>query len=209
MAVITCPHCGTGTNFTIRAQTASQTNPLIECAIGRCEVCSKEVWFELEKADQSHVIDNWPVWKEAAQNELPPDVKRAFNEALDCSRIGAWNGALCMCRRAIDDALSELGAPERGDLPTKLKALVDANVIAPPLKEWADQARIGGKLAAHGTGGDEWGQPDKDWANEDDANEVIEFCRSFFEYAYVMKARLDRRRGLDLESQSGTDSSAQ
>ena len=164
MPVITCPHCGTGTNFTLRAQTPSHTEPLVECAIGRCEVCLKEVWFELEKADQNHVINNWPVWKEAAQEELPPDVKRAFNEALDCSRIGAWNGALCMCRRAIDDALSNLGAPEKGDLPTKLTALVAANVIAPPLQDWADRARIGGKLAAHGVGGDEWGQPDKDWA---------------------------------------------
>ena len=80
-------------------------------------------------------------------------------------------------------------------------------MIAPPLKEWADQARIGGKLAAHGTGGDEWGQPDKDWAEESDAIEVIDFCRSFFEYAYVMSARLDRRRGLDSASQSEPDTS--
>ena len=205
MPVITCPHCGTGTNFTLRAQTSSQTKPTVECAIGRCEVCLKEVWFELERADQNHVLSNWPVWQEAAQEELPSNVKRAFDEALDCSRIGAWNGALCMCRRAIDDALSDLGAPEKGDLPTKLKALVESNVIAPPLKDWADQARIGGKLAAHGAGGDPWGQPDKDWADESDGNEVIEFCRSFFEYAYVMKARLDRRRGLDHASQSKPD----
>ena len=207
MPVITCPHCGTGANFTLRAQTASQTKPTVECAIGRCEVCQKEVWFELERADQNHVITNWPVWQEGAQEELPPNVKRAFDEALDCSRAGAWNGALCMCRRAIDDALSNLGAPEKGNLPTKLKALVESNVIAPPLEDWADQARIGGKLAAHGTGGDEWGQPDKDWAEESDAIEVINFCRSFFEYAYVMSARLDRRRGLDSASQSEPDTS--
>ncbi len=196
MPVIQCPHCGTGTNFTLRAQTASQTRATVECAIGRCEVCLKEVWFELERADQSHVLTHWPVWQEAAQEELPANVKRAFNEALDCSRAGAWNGALCMCRRAIDDALMNLGAPNKGNLPTKLNALVESNVIAPPLKDWADQARIGGKLAAHGVGGDEWGQPDKDWADESDCNEVIEFCRSFFEYAYVMKARLDKRRGM-------------
>ena len=200
MPVITCPHCGTGTNFTIPAQAGKHTDPLVDCAIGRCEVCLKEVWFELEKANLNHVLTHWPVWQEAAQDELPPNVKRAFNEALDCSRIGAWNGTLCMCRRAIDDALVDLGAPEKGDLPMKLQALVNANVIAPPLKDWADQARIGGKLAAHGTVGDEWGQPDKDWADESDANDVLEFCRSFFEYAYVMKARLDHRRGLDTES---------
>lgn len=124
MPVVTCPHCGKGTNFSLHAQTGSHTRPTVECAIGRCEVCLKEVWFELEKADQNHVLTNWPVWQEGAQEELPPNVKRAFDEALDCSRAGAWNGGLCMCRRAINDALSNLGAPEKGNLPTKLKALV-------------------------------------------------------------------------------------
>ena len=197
MPVITCPHCGVGTNFTIRAQTAKHQEPNVECAIGRCEVCLREAWFEVVADDNNHVLTHWPVWQEAAQEELPPKVKRAFNEALACFRIEAWNGTLCMCRRAIDDALVDLGAPAKGDLPTKLKALVDNDVIAPPLKDWADQARIGGKLAAHGTGGDEWGQPDKEWAEKDDAEEVLEFSRSFFEYAYVMKARLERRRRLE------------
>ena len=162
----------------------------------------------MNAVNNNQVLTHWPIWQEAEQKELPPEVQGAFNEALDCYRIRAWNGSLCMCRRAIDDALVDLGAPEKGNLPTKLQALVNVNVIAPPLKDWADQARIGGKLAAHGTGGDEWGQPDKDWADESDANEVIEFCRSFFEYAYVMKARLDRRRGLGTELQSEESSSA-
>ena len=196
MPVITCPYCGTGTNFSILAQTGKYHDKEVVCAVGRCEVCLKEVWFEVNAVNNNQVLTHWPIWQEAAQKELPPEVQGAFNEALDCYRIRAWNGSLCMCRRAIDDALVDLGAPEKGNLPTKLQALVNANVIAPPLKDWADQARIGGKLAAHGTGGDEWGQPDKEWADESDANEVIEFCRSFFEYAYLMKARLDRRRGL-------------
>ena len=208
MPVITCPYCGTGTNFAIRAQVVEHANPQVECAIGQCDVCRKEIWFELDKGNPNRVISHWPVWQEAAQEELPADVKRAFNEALDCSRVGAWNGTLCMCRRAIDDALDQLGAPEKGNLPTKLAALVASQTITPALKEWADQSRIGGKLAAHGTGGDEWGQPEKDWADKDDADQVLEFCRSFFEYAYVMKARLDQRRGPTPASQSDQDSNA-
>ncbi len=72
---------------------------------------------------------------------------------------------------------------------------MDVNKITPDLKDWADKARIGGRLAAHGTGEDEWGHPDKDWGDSQDAKEVIDFCTSFFEYAFVLKARLDKLRG--------------
>ena len=195
MPVISCPHCQKGSDFLVTAKTPKKLNSKILCAVGSCRLCEKEVWFELEADNENIVLSQWPRLKETPPDGLPPNVQRAFAEALACVNTEAWNGTLLMCRRAIDDALDELGAPEKGDLPTKLAALVADQVITPTLKDWADQARIGGKLAAHGTGGDEWGQPDKDWADKKDADEVVEFCRSFFEYAYVMKARLDQRRG--------------
>lgn len=203
MPVIVCPHCGKGSDFAVTAQTTKQTDSKVVCAVGHCRLCAKEVWFELHQEDQSKVLTHWPTAQESPPDGVPDNVRRAFEEALSCARSGAWNGTLCMCRRAIDDALDNLGAPQKGDLPTKLKALVDSRAITPALKDWADQARIGGKLAAHGKGGDEWGQPEKDWAEKEDAEDVLDFCRSFFEYAYAMKARLERRLGIDPASQSG------
>ena len=194
MPAIVCPHCGTGSNFSFTASAQKRTDSHITCAVGFCQLCQKEVYFEVGR-DTEQVLLHWPRKREKAAEELPPNVQRAFDEALLCYSDGAWNGALLMCRRAINDALLELGAPSKGDLPTQLQALVDGNKITPALKDWADQARIGGKLSAHGTGGDEWGQPEKDWAESQDAQEVIDFCTSFFEYAFVMKARLDKRRG--------------
>ncbi len=194
MPVITCPHCRQGSDFKITARAQKELDPNILCAVGACRLCSQEVWFELRQENPELVQSHWPQARETAAEELSPDVKRAFNEALLCYSAGAWNGALCLCRRAITDALIELGAPPKGDLPAQLQALVEADKITPALKDWADQADIGGKLAAPGSGADEWGQPEKDWAEQDDANEVIDFCKSFFEYAYVMQARLARRR---------------
>jgi hypothetical protein len=112
-----------------------------------------------------------------------------------------------MSRRTLQEALNDMienvqtldGEAKKKllkrDLPTQLQALVDAHVITPDLKDWADQARIGGKLAAHGTGGDEWGEPDKEWGDQGDAQTVIEFLQSFLEYSYAMKQRLANRRG--------------
>ena len=195
MPAIVCPHCGVGANFAFSVSSQKRTNDKIICAVGFCQLCLKEVYFEVARENTDQIYTHWPRKTEKAAEELPTKVQRAFNEAFRCYSEEAWNGALLMCRRAINDALIELGAPSKGNLPSQMKALVDANKITPDLKDWADQARIGGKLAAHGVGGDEWGEPEKDWADQDDADEVIDFCKSFFEYAFVMKARLDKRRG--------------
>ena len=207
MPVIVCPHCSRGSDFRLSAQAPKVKDSKIVCAIGVCRLCEREVWFELLKDNLQQVNSHWPLVRENAPKELPEGVQRAFDEALRCFGAQAWNGALCMCRRAIQDALIDLGAPPKANLPTQLEALVESRKITPALKEWADQARIGGKLAAHGTGGDEWGEPEQEWAEQSDADAVIDFCRSFFEYAYVMKERLRERQKRLLASQSGTDSS--
>jgi len=148
----------------------------------------------LAKDNYEQVRTWYPKARETAPQELPDKVRRAFDEALLSYEIGAWNGVLGMCRRAVQEALLDLGAPIKGDLPTQLKYLVDNHKITPDLRDWADQARIGGRLAAHGIGGDEWGQPEKQWGDQMDATEVIEFCKSFFEYSYLMRERLKKRR---------------
>ena len=195
MPAIVCPHCGVGSNFGFSASAQKRTDSHITCAVGFCALCKEEVYFEVRGDNTEQVLLHWPRKREKAAEELSPNVQRAFDEALLCNSQGAWNAALLMCRRAINDALVELGVPSKGNLPTQLQALVAVNKIPPDLKDWADQARIGGRLAAHGTGGDEWGQPDKEWGDSQDAKEVIDFCTSFFEYAFVMKARLDKLRG--------------
>ena len=82
---------------------------------------------------------------------------------------------------------------KKGDLPTQLQDLVDRDEITPKLKDWADQSRIGGRIAAHDTGGAEWGDPDKIWGDREDASIVIDYLKGFFEYVYVLDARMKER----------------
>ena len=86
--------------------------------------------------------------------------------------------------------------------------LVERRKITPQLKDWADQARIGGRIAAHGSGGNEWGDPDKLWGDLEDASIVIDYLKGFFDYVYVLNARMKQRMDShkSLASQSGTDS---
>jgi hypothetical protein len=130
---------------------------------------------------------------ESAPDGLPEAIERAFEEGLKSHAAGAPNAALCMWRRALDEALTDLEAP-KGNLPTRLDWLVSERGLAPDLREWADHARIGGKLAAHGTGGEEWGEDEKRWGTQGDSESVRDFLLSFLEYVYVMPKRNAERR---------------
>jgi len=204
MPVIRCPHCKNGSDFTI---VAKANNPKkaehILSGIGLCLLCGGEVYMHMDTNAQDTVVDNYPLLEESVPEGIPPDVGKAVGEALRSHSMNAPNASLCMSRRTIHEAVKDLTKDwdkERQEsllkqpLPVQLNALVEEDLIPPALKDWADQARIGGKLAAHGTGGAEWGERGKSWGNQEDAQEVINFCLSFLEYAYVIKDRLDKRR---------------
>ena len=206
-----CPYCkvvsnftrGPSTNTAVAAKTPpSQVDQVL--ALEWCANCEAYIYVRGHESNGDVIYDQYPKVVDKAPEELPPAIKKAFDEALKCYGAEAPNGALLMCRRAIQESVQNLEAP-KGNLPKQLQALVDADKITPDLKEWADHARVGGKIAAHGVGGDEWGDPDQIWGDLEDAAAVIEFCRAFFEYTYVIPERNRQRRistGLETKEQS-------
>lgn len=188
-----CPKCGALSGFRRLwdwpLEGISDDN--VSC-LDECASCGIVAYFRSSR-DGQIVHDQYPTRVHAPQAELPVAVKTAYAEALVCLGAGAPNGALLMCRRAIQEALNDLGA-KKGDLPTQLNDLVSKYRITPNLRDWADHARIGGKLAGHGTGGGEWGNASKVTGGKEDAEAVIEFCNGFFEYVYVLPKRNEERR---------------
>lgn len=185
-----CPNCKTKTAFRRLWDWPPNGEPV--SALDLCLACGLVAYFKSDRLGQT-VIDQYPKVVQVAQPELPDQVKKAYAEALISQGAGAPNGALLMCRRAIQEALDNLGA-KKGDLPTQLGDLVSKLKLTPDLKEWGDHARIGGKLAGHGTGGNEWGDATKIWGDASDAEAVIAFCEAFFEYVYVLPERNKERR---------------
>ena len=171
-----CPYCKAMSNFQqADSQSAQYTPPVNQnqrLALDKCHNCLAIVYYRTTQ-DGEGVIDQYPKNFERAPDELPDMVKKAFDEALLCLASGAPNGSLLMCRRALQETLNDMGV-KRGDLPVQLNDLVERRKITPQLKDWADQARIGGRIAAHGSGGNEWGDPDKIWGNVEDASIVID-----------------------------------
>ncbi len=188
-----CPYCKGLSNFDL-GECIKGGKLVGYASFDRCQNCGTPMYFVVSNPNnRGEVLDCYPKLEVDPDEELPEEVKVAFREAMKSLNEEIWNGCVIMCRRALEEAMKNLGAEGR-DLFTQIDDLESKRKITPELKEWAHEARLVGKLGAHGT-------QQKKWAEQDDAEEVLEFCRWFFRYVYVLPQQLAARRA-KLEGES-------
>ena len=105
MPAITCPHCKVVVNFGMSATAGGPPNSNEILGIAFCMLCNGGVYFKL--TPQNQVISHYPMVVTSAPDGLPPNVVKAFNEALICYSAEAPNGALLMCRRALQETMAD------------------------------------------------------------------------------------------------------
>ncbi|MCH7698094.1 MAG: DUF4145 domain-containing protein [Chloroflexi bacterium] len=140
--------------------------------------------------ENATVEEIFPEVEQGPQDELPSDVAVAFGQALGALNAKAWDAVVLMCGRALGEATMTLGATD-GSLFGRIEALAADHQITPALAEWAHESRLARNLGAHG---DQEEADEKKWNDETDAREIVEFCRWFFRYVYVLPAQLALRR---------------
>ena len=184
-----CPYCKGLSNFDLGIQ-LSQGLLKGVVSLDICHNCGSPVYFVTKSyQDRNTILDSYPKLDLEPDKELPGNVKVAFVEAIKALNDSNWNSCVVMCRRALQEAMDDLGAKGE-DLFHQIDNLEDQRKITPELKSWAHESRLGGKLGAHGT-------KQKKWADKDDADEVLEFSRWFFRYVYVLPKQLaDRKQKL-------------
>ncbi len=193
MAARRCPYCKVVSNFSLGGVVGGGKMQGL-ASLDQCQNCGTHTYFvSRSQQDRVTILDSYPKLDVDPDEELPEDVKVAFREAIKALNEEIWNGCVTMCRRALEEAMKDLGAEGR-DLFTQIDDLESKRKITPELKEWAHEGRLGGKLGAHGT-------KQKQWAERDDAEEVFEFSRWFFRYVYVLPQQLAERKA-KLEGES-------
>ena len=181
-----CFYCKGLSNFNLSAPTSGGKLDGV-VSLDRCQNCGTPAYFVVPNQNQREkILDRYPKLEVDPDEELPEEVKVAFREAMKALNEEIWNGCVTMCRRALEEATEDLGAEGR-DLFTQIDDLETKRKITPELKEWAHEGRLGGKLGAHG-------MKQKKWADKEDAEEVLEFCRWFFRYVYVLPKQLAERK---------------
>ena len=192
-----CPHCGTKAHLVMQhndhhiARNGDQYNYITF----RCKPCQKlsvRVFHSKQNPysqEQMLEMDGWvnefPSANSTPNDKFieyaPVDVMDDYSEGLICLANGADKAAVSMFRRAIQNAMLNLGADSKKDLIDQIKGVTS---LTKDIQDWAQNIRIFGNWGAH---------PQDDNLKEIDhelALEVKDFVDQFINYVYVMPGRV-------------------
>jgi len=210
-----CPHCGTKAHLEMAhndfhlARNGDQYNYVTF----RCKPCtklsvrvfrSKENPYSTDR--QLLTPDKWiaefpatdTMPSEVFTESTPDDVIADYTEGLICLANNADRAAVAMFRRAIQDAMINLGANTKKDLIDQIK---EVGSLTNDIKDWAQNIRIFGNWGAHP-------QEDKlKEVNQELAFEVKDFVDQFINYVYVMPNRVATARSKHAKKEPAEDDS--
>lgn len=196
-----CPHCDAKVHLVMEhndyhiARNGDQYNYITF----RCKPCKKlsvRVFHSRQNPyshEQMLEMEDWTGEFPAANttpNEkfvefAPEDVIADYTEGLICLANGANKAAVSMFRRAIQNAMLNLGADSKKNLIDQIRS-VDS--LTRDIQDWAQNIRIFGNWGAH---------PQEDNLKEVDhdlALEVKDFIDEFVNYVYVMPGKVSAAR---------------
>lgn len=208
----TCPHCSTKAhlemmdNYHHLADRGDQYNYVIF----RCKPCKKlsvRVYSSKQNpysGGQNLSMEKWVAKfpsidttpSEKFTTYVSADVLSDYEEGLICLSAGAEKAAVSMFRRAMQDAMIDLGANQKLDLIEQIKAVP---TLTEDIKDWAHNVRILGNWGAH---------PQDDLLRDvtpELAQEVRELLEEFMNYVYVMPGKVAAARKRYEKKTEGSD----
>lgn len=196
-----CPHCGTKAHLQMLFNEShkQKNGDVVYYITFRCVPCRKLV-FETYRFNQNRYTNGEDLstgsWEDKFPTEeviltskfegaVPDDVLEDFKEGVVCLHHKCNRAAVSMFRRSLQSALLERGVNQDDDLVNQIK---NAAFLTKDIKDWAHNIRIFGNWGAHP-------QDDnlKD-VNDKLAEETQSFLEEFFNYVYVMPARVANAR---------------
>ncbi|WP_344983255.1 DUF4145 domain-containing protein [Deinococcus rubellus] len=183
MATMHCPFCHVHTSITPKLiqnlPYAVHDRMNVSWYIGECNNCGN-----LVLASQYGKVYPDPL-PSPTPTEIPEAIRSNLVEAKQCASVGAWRAAVTMCRRAVQMACIDRGAPTNTNIVGQINYLRDDHIITNEVHEWATVVRWVGNDGAH-PGGSE---PD-----QEDASAMIDLAEQFLHVLYVAPAKAAAHR---------------
>jgi len=191
-----CPHCSLPSfhSFVVgpfirgaEGDRPAESNVLVQCQ--NCRGVTYVVGTRPNTATFYDYKESFPLQDPEASVDktILSGVRDDFVEALKCKSVSAYKATVVMCRRALQASCQQLGASGTR-LISQIDDLATKGKITTALKEMAHDIRKLGNDGAH---------PDEDGLGEvtkEDAEDILEFTRQYFEHVYVMPARSEAYR---------------
>lgn len=197
-----CPHCSptisafpTVAELFQEGRDGDRSRRLL--GIARCIACNECILAIIETNDYGSMWQyaaHYPLGRpsDAIPDEIPESIGEAFKEALRCQYVNAFSATAEMCRRAIETACLDLGAPYQEVLEDMIDWLEAKRIITPALKDVAHKIRLGGNRGAHPwKAGEPVAKPIPIIVIEKDhAGAIVSFTWHFLEHIYVIPKQL-------------------
>ena len=190
---ITCAFCEHTGNFEI-AHHAQHQNPRSGKTLNfdtfRCVNCTGYVmvlWSARENTADSHdyKVLPYPLKVTDYPESWPDEIGKFWVQAQASLQHEHWDAAAVMARSALQAALRDNNA-SGGSLKQEIDDLAAKGILAPILKEWADQIRLLGNESAH---------PDPmQVIDPQDARDIVKFLNFFLEYLYTFPYQIQQYR---------------
>lgn len=186
-----CPHCHVRSLFTpvSNPHIVVIGNQVFSNSMLQCQSCQRIILLVAFRVNVPNALylyqSHQPVFSDdgAVSELIPENIRNDFKEALRCKSVTALKATVTMCRRALQASCKGLGAQGRR-LIDQIDDLGSKGQITRALKDMAHQIRSIGNDGAH---------PDDDGLNDvtsEDADDVVEFTKQYFDHIYVMPARM-------------------
>lgn len=188
----TCPHCGKQAAFVPVTQAYEElrgNSPYRTAEVARCVACNDYIlaickYEQIGRAQGRWVYEaHYPLGRpdDKVADEIPPEIKPDFQEALRCRWVNAYDATAEMCRRALEASCLQLGAPEDKVLSMMIDWVHKQGLITTLLQQMAHKIKLGGNRGAH---------PSDGTVMREDADAILEFTKEYFRHVYVMPARI-------------------
>jgi len=195
-----CPYCD---NKTLKEEARiyegeTNTYPLHYHVIRRCAFCKKLSFIHSWDyrtggsfpVSQTTIANLYPLKSiaETLTMQIPAKIKADYVEGIKALGSGCIKSACVMFRRAVQNAVIELGASKRKKLEDQIDQLERKRIITPELKDLAHEMRVVGNLGAHPL------KDEFDQLKREDAIEMESFLKEFINYCFVLRKRLQDRK---------------
>ena len=126
----------------------------------------------------------WPLEIRSYPEHWPDGIGRFWLQAQKNILDENWDAAVVMARSALQIALRDNNA-SGNSLKQEIDDLAANGILAPIMKEWADQIRLLGNEAAHP-------DPEEDSIDPQDAHDIVEFLNFLLEYLYTFPHKIQQ-----------------
>lgn len=133
-----CGHCGNLTGVNIGYETTNRLGYIYFCGF-----CNQPTYFTVD-GDQLPA----PVFGGSVEN-VPANLAQLYEEARQCTGVGAYTAAVMCCRKLLMNIAVEEGASEGESFLAYVNYLEANHYVSPKSKQWVDEIRKLGNEANH------------------------------------------------------------